>query len=526
MESSDYDLIVTEELKILYFKYQNAVLLESGVILSSDFESPAIAQIEALATSKEVQTSLEEPGIRIRTQRGAAKEIVRLIEQISDRKKDVVLNKPLGEGLAGTAQDTLQQSINRRASDIHIELFPNETRIEIRVDGVMLPLQKPIPDFEHGNRLIGYLFNELAVNTDGDFYVNKPNNGKIHLSLDTPIKDAAGRETTVKRDTEWRISYIPSNGGGQCTLRWTNAEVKPRTFAEMGWEPGHEELIENFNRSSAGVCLAAGQVGSGKSTVIARCLETLKRQGRSINTIEDPVEFNLGIIQTSINQSEKQENALFECARLLLRHDVDIEMHGEIRDHNDALMACRKGETGQLMYSTIHTSSALGIAHTLHEQMGVPTALIAAPNLMKLWIYQTLVRTLCPSCSLDVDTAKKHLGEKQLQQLNAWFETQMQSVTNVRFKNPDGCEKCNGGEYGRTALVEMIALDDEDRSFIIKKDWLGWQDALKAKGFKSIADHANLKVRRGLIDLFTASEKVDGLIPVNTRTLYSNLWEE
>ncbi|HAS6017054.1 TPA: exonuclease SbcC [Vibrio cholerae O1] len=525
MDSSDHNVIVTEQLKSIYFKSQNAVLLESGVILTSDYESPAIRQIESISTQKEIQDSLEEQGIRIRIQRAPAKEILRLIEQISDKKNDFAATT-VGEGFSENAHDTLQQAIKKRASDIHIELFPNETRIEVRVDGLMMPLQKPIPEFEYGNRLIGYLFNELAINTDGDFYVNKPNNGKIHISLDTPMKDESGNETWVKRDTQWRISYIPANGGGQCTLRWTNAEVEVRTFEQMGWEKGHEELIESFNRSSAGVCLVAGQVGSGKSTTIARCLENLKRQGRSINTIEDPVEYNLGIIQTSINQSEKQDNALFEYARLLLRHDVDIEMHGEVRDHNDALMACRKGETGQLMFSTIHTSSALGIAHTLHEQMGIPTALIAAPNLMKLWVYQTLVRTLCPNCSLDANAAQANLTEKQKQQFSDWLSTQTQPVTDVRFKNPSGCNKCNGGEHGRTALVEMIALDDEDRAFIIKKDWLGWQTALKEKGFKSIADHANLKIRRGLIDLFTASEKVDGLIPVNTRTLYKNLWKE
>ncbi|MGR5456942.1 ATPase, T2SS/T4P/T4SS family, partial [Vibrio alfacsensis] len=79
----------------------------------------------------------------------------------------------------------------------------------------------------------------------------------------------------------------------------------------------------------------------------------MKRKGRSINTLEDPPEFDLGIIQTPV--LDRNEDGFFQLAKLLLRHDVDIEMHGEIRDQKGAMSMCRKGETGQLMFSTLHT---------------------------------------------------------------------------------------------------------------------------------------------------------------------------
>ncbi|MGR5489083.1 ATPase, T2SS/T4P/T4SS family, partial [Vibrio alfacsensis] len=71
------------------------------------------------------------------------------------------------------------------------------------------------------------------------------------------------------------------------------------------------------------------------------------------------------------------------------------------------------------MFSTLHTSSAIGIAHTLNEQMHVPTALVAAPDLMKLWIYQTLVRTLCPKCSQALEEAKSRWSAKEKEQFDA-----------------------------------------------------------------------------------------------------------
>ena len=131
---------------------------------------------------------------------------------------------------------------------------------------------------------------------------------------------------------------------------------------------------------------------------------------------------------------------MFTYAKALLRHDVDIESHGEVRDTKGAMSVCRKGETGQIMFTTMHTSSALGIAHTLNEQMHVPSALIAAPNLMKLWIYQTLVRTLCPHCCLSFADAQPHLSGEQKQKVNTWLVDRNDPTLKnaLRFKHPDG----------------------------------------------------------------------------------------
>ncbi len=445
--------------------------------------------------------------------------IAQAFKEISATTHTSLLDKEDLNAIAKRAHIILQDAVEREVSDIHIELYAHETRIEGRIDGKMRALQPIIPEHEYGKLLFGYLFNELAVDKDDDFYQTQINNGRIEIELTTP---------DGLRYTIWRLAYLPAkDNGGQLPLRWLNKNQTIPALEKIGWETGHVNIMRTFSHRASGVCILAGQVGSGKSTTIASTINELKGKGRSINTLEDPIEFDLGIIQSSVVNQNDDEDLMFKYAKALLRHDTDIESHGEVRDTKGAMNLCRKGETGQIMFTTMHTSSALGIAHTLNEQMHVPSALIAAPNLMKLWVYQTLVRTLCPHCKLTFDDAIPLLNDEQLISIDKWLLEQNDAELEraMRFKHPEGCEHCNEGEKGRTSLVEMIVLDDEDRQFISNKDYLGWSNALRQKGFKPISEHALLKIKRGDIDLFTAAERVNGLITHSSNEAYQQLWE-
>lgn len=508
-------VVMSDELKSIYYQRQDVLLIEDGSIHTSDFESPSIAAIQSLMKTHfkthgfefmpELNVSYIEPFI-----------INKHLDTLSKESEEQAENsKLMNSESASRCRHIFELAVQKGASDIHIELFKSETRIEARIDGRLIELIKPIQEYEYGELLIGYLFNAVSEDKDEDFHPTTSNNGRLSLLLET---------NEGKRNTDWRISYIPAKDkGGQCTLRWLNKEVDVPKLDSLGWEPGHVDAMRGFMASASGICLIAGQVSSGKTTVIASSLNEMKRKGRSINTLEDPPEFDLGIIQTPV--LDRNEDGFFQLAKLLLRHDVDIEMHGEIRDQKGAMSMCRKGETGQLMFSTLHTSSAVGIAHTLNEQMHVPTALVAAPDLMKLWIYQTLVRTLCPKCSQDLEQAQRHWSDKEKAHFEAWLATQPErSTEGLRFRQKAGCEHCESGEKGRTSLVEMIVLDDEDRQYILSNDYLGWLDALKSKGYKTVADHANLKIRRGDVDVFTAAQRVDGLFPVKSSTVYHSFF--
>jgi general secretion pathway protein E len=515
------NIVQSADLKSIYFLHRDAALTNEGVIYTCDFESPAIEKIFALI--KNHPETLPEHHAAVSVKKIERTVVNLIIDQISRTNNDpvtIIDTDKLNE-TAKRAVNILQDAVLRGVSDIHIELYAHETRIEGRIDGRMQSLQPFIPEHEYGKLLFGYLFNELAVDKDSDFYQSKINNGRIEIELNT---------NSGRRDTEWRIAYLPAkDNGGQVTLRWTNEKESITPIDEIGWEKGHVSIVRNFAYSASGICLLAGQTGSGKSSSIIGILNELKGKGRAMNTLEDPVESDLGVIQSSVVNQNDDEDLMFTYAKALLRHDADIEFHGEVRDTRGAMNVCRKGETGQIMFSTLHTSSALGIAHTLNEQMHVPSALIAAPNLMKLWIYQTLVRTLCPHCCISFNEAQAHLNDEQRQKVTRWLSDNGGSnmKASMRFKNPDGCEHCNEGEKGRTALVEMIVLDDEDRLFITNKDYIGWSKALLAKGFKPISSHATLKIKRGHLDIFTANERVNGLLSKTSVDEYEQLrWEE
>ncbi|EGU42496.1 GspE/PulE family protein [Vibrio scophthalmi] len=513
------NVVVSDQLKSLYFTHQNAVLLEDGTLLTSDYDSAAIELIK----NHIIERNDEYPellGAVIKVEKTDTSTIAEKIESLSTKGVQFQMQNGDISTIGQDAKNILQLAVKRGVSDVHIELYGNETRIMARIDGRMVELQKTIPEYNYGLTLLSYLFNQLGKDQDADFSPKAPNNCRIEIDLITPDKNNEGKHIEVERETRWRVSYIPAqNNGGQVTLRWLNKNTTIPRLEDLGWEEGHIEAIRRFLNSPFGLLLLAGQVGSGKSTGIAGMLSEMKGSGRSMNTLEDPVEFDIGVMQTSVRSTDELNNFI----KLLLRHDVDIEMHGELRTQEGAMAACRKAETGQLVFSTIHTSSAVGIAHTLNEQMKIPLALIAAPELMKVWVYQTLVRTLCTKCSLTMEEASPLWSERESAQFKAWSEHNPVSPL-MRFRNPNGCACCNQGENGRTSLVEMIFLDDIDRQFILNKDYLNWGKALKSKNYKTVLDHANLKIGRGEIDIFTAAKQVDGLFERSSDSIYDSFF--
>ncbi|WP_253251090.1 GspE/PulE family protein [Vibrio mediterranei] len=511
-----------ETLKSIYYQHQDSVLIEPGDILTCDFDSPAIALLDTYC-----QDHSELLNGHVGSVSFAEKSVVRgLID--ATRIEEDPQNIQSSSDVAKFIKQLFQKAVTLNASDIHIEVYRSETRLLARVDGRLIELQARIPDKDYGMQLFGYLFNDLATDTDGDFYQQNINNGRVLLDL--MVQDSQARETK-KRETRWRAAYAPcKDDGGKCVLRWLNKEETIPSLDELGLTHGQIEALKAFLHSPSGACIIAGQVGSGKSTLLASCFEAMKGTGRAMHSLEDPIEFDLGVPQTLVINREKDEDGFFTYAKALLRMDIDIEMHGEFREHKGAMSGCRKAETGQLFFTTIHTSSAIGIAHTLNQQMHVPLAVIAAPNLMKVWIYQTLVRVLCPHCKLTWEQRlAKGNAPDELARLTQWRLEEKEAghdVSTVRYRNPNGCEHCVEGERGRTAVAEILLLDDEDREFILREDYLGWRKALAAKGFKPITDHAKLKIYRGDMDILTAASRIDGLNQPDVSTWYDHILSE
>lgn len=526
------DVLIDKTLTTFYFEDRRTLALKDGTIITSDLQALRLKDIReyirgAQALHDGLYFGQSLPINKVDISVIEAYFAQSTLQQTAHTETEVDLTD-----VAQRLKRLQQKAVSLGSSDIHIELYEKETQFYARVDGRRIQLEHAIPMHEVGEKLFGYIFTSKATSTDGDFVAINPNNGQIEQLLDCPTNDNKREGDTEQRLTFWRASYIPTKGGGKITLRWLNASKTIPPLDEMGLHSGHITMLKSFCFGNSGLCMIAGKTGSGKSTLIAALL-TLFNKDKAVHTLEDPPEFDLGVPQTHAtpNQRVNDEDVVrgFNFySKVLLRHDVDVELHGEVRDNKGAMEVTRKGETGQIMFTTLHTSSAMGIGHTLTEQLHVPAAVVAAPDLMRIWAYQTLVRTLCPHCKMSHDQAKVYYAEKEEQKTFNSLVSQAEQVLGgaaqrVQYKRHDGCEHCTEGEKGRTALFEIIVLDDEDRAFILNKDYLGWQTALKAKGFKNVRDHAISKIKAGLIDIETASQKVAHLVPVRTQDIYQLL---
>lgn len=516
-------LIIDERLKSLYFKSNNAIAISSGKILTTDFTTSTIKDIRAYVKDSNELLDGKFKGSLL-TVEIADKQIIDnfLDSGLNRTQQGSTQQNESNSIVAENYKDLLTKAANLGSSDIHIELYETETQIFASVDGERIFLAPTVPEHEYGKRLFSYIFTSAAKSKRGDFVSNDPNDGRL---IETLMVQGESRITI------WRASYIPADKGGKITLRWLNKETELPALETIGWTSGHIATYRQFLNAPSGACIIAGKVGSGKSTTIACGLKEINKS-RTVHTLEDPVEFDLGVMQTVVtpnktinDESESRGFAYF--SKVLLRHAVDVEMHGEVRDHAGAMEVTRKAETGQLVLTTVHTSSAIGIAPTFIEQFNIPPSVVSAPDLMRLWVYQTLIRTLCTECSFTINQARDfYQNSGDIDKFTHW-EAHLKTlcegdIEQVRFKNPNGCKSCDHkGEKGRTAVVEMIVLDDEDREFILNKDYLVWQKALKEKGFKDVRWHTITKIKSGLIDIDTASKRINNLLPVSAKDVYA-----
>ncbi len=519
------NIIIDATLKLWYFEERKVLALTTGEIITSDYNASNLSKIADYIQQSDNLNGGRYFGLSMPVRLVDQTQIDALFSQVTTLQQHANLKEEVLSDIGERVKRLLQRAVDLGSSDIHIELYEHEVQFYARVDGRRISLAETVPDHSHGEQLFAYIFTSKATSKDDDYVASKPNNGQLEQLLSCPGDDD---KTKNSRLTLWRASYIPTKGGGKITLRWLNGQQHIPMLESLGWTDGHIAAVRQFLKSPSGVCILAGKTGSGKTTTIASIISEILKE-RSVQTLEDPPEFNLGIPQTTVtvDKNSDTKSGFATYSKVLLRHDVDVEMHGEVRDHLGAMEVTRKGETGQLIFTTIHTSSAAGIAHTLTEQLNVPASVVSAPGLMGIWAYQTLVRTLCPHCKLTDDEAlaaydtHEH-GDEWLHAndaVNTFIGQDHRQ--HVRWRNPDGCEHCNQGEKGRTALLEMIVLDDEDRHFILNKDYLGWQVALENKGYKTVRDHALSKIKRGEIDLLTATGKVNQLIPLSSTDIYA-----
>ena len=328
----------------------------------------------------------------------------------------------------------IERAIKSGASDIHVEPFENETRIRMRIDGVIMEyvtIQKNI----HAP-----LIARIKILANLDIAERRvPQDGHFRVMLDQGFVNI-------------RVSVLPTVFGEKAVLRVLASAGKLDHAGQFGMDDySYNQFLPMLNVPN-GIIYITGPTGSGKSTTLYMVLEYLSGRNVNISTIEDPVEKNLpGVNQTQVNPVA---GMTFDIGlRALMRQDPDIIMVGETRDGETAGTSVRAAITGHMVLSTLHTNDAVSSIVRL-EDMGVETYLVA--NSLVGLVAQRLLRKVCPECGKEVDTTERErifLGE---------------DVKKIR--RGSGCPHCsNTGYRGRIAIHEVLAVDNEIRRMIVRK---------------------------------------------------------
>ena len=335
----------------------------------------------------------------------------------------------------------MRRALARNASDIHVSPTETETLIRLRIDGRLQT------DLSEPNAVAAEFVSYIKVLANLDIAEKRaPQDG----SIDTKVN---GLEVSL------RVATVPTIYGEHVTLRilsQTREAKQLDTLDNLGFHPRQLKLFEASLETPDGVVILSGPTGSGKTTTLYAALRRLAKPGDlHLVSIEDPVEKPVAGV-TQIKVDSRQERVSFEKAlRSVLRHDPDVVMIGEIRDGETAATALRSALTGHLVLTTLHTNSAPGILTRLVD-LGVPPYLVAST--LRLAVAQRLLRRPCRAC-MEWTAAYAETCRKC-----GWDEANPPKIPKVR-----GCAYCgNTGYSGRTAIYEMLPVNDEVRKMLLR----------------------------------------------------------
>ncbi|MFQ5458276.1 MAG: GspE/PulE family protein [Myxococcota bacterium] len=332
----------------------------------------------------------------------------------------------------------LASAVSSMASDIHIEPTPVETRVRLRVDGILQDAA-PFPSHSHAA-----VVSRIKIMADLDIAEKRiPQDGRLQI-------DHGGRHV----DT--RVSTYPTVCGEKVVVRLLDKEQMRIDLESLGMGEETLKTLVAALRQPTGIILLTGPTGSGKTTTLYAALERIPNAERNIMTIEDPIEYYL----EPVNQSQVNPKAGLTFAtglRAILRQDPDVIMVGEIRDQETAEIAVRAAMTGHLVFSTLHTNDAAS-ALTRLVDLGLEPYLPAST--VTAVLAQRLVRRVCAECTEPAEPApetRDRLSEAE--------QSALRGLCRGR-----GCGGCNETGYsGRTGIFEILEMTSRLQALLSEK---------------------------------------------------------
>ncbi len=366
----------------------------------------------------------------------------------------------------------IQEAVNLRASDVHVEPFGDRVRVRYRIDGVLVE-RDAAP-----RRLLSPLLSRFKIM------------GSIDISEKRRPQDGRIKMTFQGKHYDLRVSMLPTVHGQSVVMRILDRGNIMVGVRDLGF--GEEDYLkfQNIIKRPNGIFLVTGPTGSGKTTTLYAALNELNRPDRKIITAEDPVEYYL----PGINQVEVKHNIGLNFARIIramLRQAPNIILVGEIRDKETAEIAVQASLTGHLVFSTLHTNDAPS-AITRLSDIGVQPFLIASSVIAIM--AQRLARVNCVKCK---QPYMPNPGELQAGGVTP------EMVARATFMRGVGCNHCRQGGYrGRMGVYELMRMTGALRELTFAQaPAQELRRKARAGGMKNLLDDAVGKVLRGVTTL-------------------------
>lgn len=364
----------------------------------------------------------------------------------------------------------IMQALRLSASDIHVEPGRRHTVVRFRVDGQLREVLRPRRDFHTA------IVSRIKVIARMDIAEHRlPQDGRVHVVVE-------GREVDL------RVSVLPTVLGEKVVIRVLDRQRLTFDLDRLGFP---DEMLRTFKQLLAkphGLLLVTGPTGSGKTTTLYSAVELIKSVHRNIVTVEDPVEYQLELVnQVPVDEAV---GLTFPVAlRSILRQDPDVIMVGEIRDPETANVAVQSALTGHLVLSTLHTNDSAGAVTRLLD-MGVAPYKVSAA-LVGI-VAQRLVRKLCPECKTT------HYPHSDLLKAIHYEGDHRRS-----FVRGQGCAQCyDTGFQGRTGVYELLACDPELRQLIVEETTIsGIREWRRQRRARTLFDEAIRLAEAGLTSL-------------------------
>lgn len=386
------------------------------------------------------------------------------VERLRDIANEAPIIRLVNQIIAG--------AVERGASDIHVEPGRDTVLVRFRLDG-FLQQERVVP-----STLKAALTTRIKIMAKLDIAERRlPQDGRIKTAV-------RGTEIDV------RVSTLPTAFGESLVLRILDRSRVELDFSKLGLDQPIQAGLHRLMSLPSGIILVTGPTGSGKTTTLYTALNELNRPESKLFTVEDPIEYQL----SGINQIQVQPQIGLDfpaALRSILRQDPDIIMIGEIRDLETARIAVQASLTGHLVFSTLHTNSAMAAITRLMD-IGIERYLLAST--LTGVMAQRLVRRLCPHCARPAAYRAEHTSRLK------WPIPEGFAIDWSGAREAVGCDACHATGYlGRTSVAELLIIDDDMREAVGRRndDRRTMISLARHAGFRTLYEAGLIKVSRG-----------------------------